>query len=97
MNIVNIIISLISGLIGGNIAGASMPEKSLGTAGNSITGLLGGGIGGIILQLLGLFNQPGAAGIDLKSVLSNVGTGGVSGAILMIIIALIKSAVQKSK
>ena len=96
MNIANLIISLISGIIGGNIAGAAMTEKTLGPVGNSITGIIGGGIGGIILQLLGLFNQSGAAGIDIKSILSNIGSGGVGGAILMIIIAFIKNSMQKT-
>ena len=97
MNIVNLIIGLVSGIIGGNIAGASMKEKSLGPLWNSITGILGGGAGGAILQLLGLFNQPGGAGIDIQSILSNIGSGGVGGAILMIIVALIKNSMQKTK
>ena len=95
MNIVNLIISLVSGLLGGNIAGAGMGDKSLGGVGNSITGLVGGGLGGIILQLLGLFNQSGAAGINYKSVLSNIGGGGVGGAVLMLVIALIKNYMNK--
>lgn len=97
MNIINLIISLVSGIIGGNIAGAAMKEKSLGPIGNSITGILGGGLGGIILQLLGLFNQAGGADINMESILSNIGSGGVGGALLMIIIAFIKNAMQKSK
>lgn len=95
MDIVNLLISLVSGIVGGNVAGAAMPEKSLGAVGNSITGILGGGLGGIILQALGLFNQPGT--VDIASILSNIGSGGVGGAIIMIIVALIKNAMQKSK
>lgn len=96
MNIINLIIGLISGIVGGNIAGASMKEKTLGPLWNSILGLLGGGAGSTILQMLGLFNEPGSAGIDIQSILSNIGSGGVGGAILMIIIAFIKNAMQKS-
>ena len=95
MNIVNLIISLVCGIIGGNVAGAAMKEKSLGPVGNSITGILGGGLGGIILQLLGLFNQSGSAGINIESILSNIGSGGIGGAILMIVVAYIKNAMQK--
>jgi hypothetical protein len=40
----------ISGAVGGNVAGAAMKENSLGTAGNSIAGILGGGLGGTILH-----------------------------------------------
>ena len=40
MDIVNLLISLISGVVGGNIAGAAMKDKSLGGLGNSIAGLV---------------------------------------------------------
>ena len=38
MDIINLLISLVSGAIGGNVAGAAMKEKSLGVVGNSIGG-----------------------------------------------------------
>jgi uncharacterized membrane protein YeaQ/YmgE (transglycosylase-associated protein family) len=90
MNIVNLIISLLSGAVGGNAAGALMKDKSLGTLGNSISGILGGGIGGAILQALGIATKDG--NLDLSSILSNVASGGVGGGILMAIIAAIKGA-----
>ena len=43
--LVQIIISLVSGGVGGNIAGAILKNFSLGALGNTIVGLLGGGIG----------------------------------------------------
>ena len=49
-NLLPIIIQLISGAVGGNVAGALMKNLSLGTLGNSIAGILGGGLGG---QMLG--------------------------------------------
>jgi uncharacterized membrane protein YeaQ/YmgE (transglycosylase-associated protein family) len=45
MNIASLIIQLISGAVGGNVAGAAMKESSLGTLGNSIAGIVGGGLG----------------------------------------------------
>ena len=41
--VIGLIIQLISGAVGGNIAGAAMNQYSLGTVGNSIAGLIGGG------------------------------------------------------
>jgi uncharacterized membrane protein YeaQ/YmgE (transglycosylase-associated protein family) len=41
MDMVGVIISLISGAAGGNIAGAALKDQSLGTVGNSIAGILG--------------------------------------------------------
>lgn len=107
----NLLISLISGIVGGNVAGAAMPEdKNLGALGNSITGLFGGALGGYILQALNVIQMfstqvadhaatTGAAatstGLDIGSILANVGTSGVSGAILMAIVGFIKNAMNK--
>src|SRR6266581_3332338 len=45
MDITSLRIEAVSGAIGGNVAGAAMKENSLGTVGNSIAGILGGGLG----------------------------------------------------
>jgi uncharacterized membrane protein YeaQ/YmgE (transglycosylase-associated protein family) len=79
------LIRLISGAVGGNIAGAVMKDKSLGTIGNSVAGILGGGIGGAILQMLNLAVTQG--GLNVGSVLSSVASGGVGGAIMLVIVA----------
>jgi uncharacterized membrane protein YeaQ/YmgE (transglycosylase-associated protein family) len=42
MDIVSLIIQLVSGAAGGNLAGKAMPSLNLGTVGNSIAGILGG-------------------------------------------------------
>ena len=94
MNIISLIISLVSGAIGGNVAGAAMKDKSLGPVGNSISGILGGGIGGAILQLLGIGG--GTAGtLDIAAILENIASGGVGGGILLAIVSVIKAAMAK--
>ena len=50
--IINIILQLIAGIIGGNAAGSGMKNISLGTAGNTIAGALGGLGGGQLLELI---------------------------------------------
>ena len=50
--IINIIIQIIAGIIGGNAAGLGMKNISLGTAGNTIAGALGGLGGGQLLELI---------------------------------------------
>ena len=96
-SILNLVISLISGAVGGNVAGAAMKEKSLGTAGNSIAGILGGGIGGAILQLLGIGGGEAAgSALDLTQILSNVASGGVGGAVLLVIVSLLRGAAKKT-
>ena len=95
MDITSLIVEAISGAVGGNVAGAAMKEKSLGLAGNSIAGILGGGIGGTILQAVMGSAAAGGGGMDLQSILANVGGGGVGGAVLMIVIGIIKQQMAK--
>ena len=95
MNIISLIIEAVSGAVGGNIAGAAMKENSLGTAGNSIAGIVGGGLGGILLQSVMGGAAAGGGSLDLGTILSNVAGGGVGGAILMAVIGLIKNAMAK--
>jgi uncharacterized membrane protein YeaQ/YmgE (transglycosylase-associated protein family) len=94
MDWISLLISLISGAVGGNAAGALMKDKSLGTAGNSIAGILGGGVGGAILQALGL-SGGGTGGLDIASIVSSIAGGGVGGGIIMAIISFIKNAMGK--
>jgi uncharacterized membrane protein YeaQ/YmgE (transglycosylase-associated protein family) len=90
MNIISLIIQAISGAVGGNVAGAAMKENSLGTLGNSIAGIVGGGLGGTILQMV-MGTAAAGGGLDLQSILANVAGGGLGGAILMAIVGIIKN------
>jgi len=70
-----------------------MKDNGLGTLGNSVAGILGGGAGAGTLHALGI----GAAGAgDLQSIISSVAGGGVGGAVIMATIGLIKNAMNKS-
>ena len=52
------IISLVSGAVGGDVAGGVLREQSLGPVGDSIAGISGGGVGGTILMIIvGLIKQ----------------------------------------
>ena len=88
-----VIINLISGAVGGNVAGSLMKDKSLGTLGNSAAGILGGGVGGQILNALGFSLTQG--GTDLSSILSSIGSGGVGGALALLVVALIKGVLGR--
>ena len=72
MDITSLIIEAVSGAVGGNVAGAAMKENSLGTLGNSIAGIVGGGVGGTILQMVMGTATAGGGGLDLQSILANV-------------------------
>jgi uncharacterized membrane protein YeaQ/YmgE (transglycosylase-associated protein family) len=97
MDWINLIISLVSGLVGGNAAGAAFKDNALGGLGNSVTGLIGGGIGTYLLQAFDLYQKiPAGQGLDISHILATVGSGGVGGAVLLAIVTLIKNALNKS-
>lgn len=96
MDIMTLIIQLISGALGGNIAGSLLKNLSLGTLGNSLAGVVGGGLGG---QILGsLLNLPPAAtdmGMDPMAILTQLASGGVGGGVVMAIVGLLRSMMAK--
>jgi len=99
MDIVSLIIQLVSGAAGGNIAGSLLKKYSLGTLGNSIVGILGGGLGGQLLAMLGAGGAEAAAasgGLDIGSIVASVAGGGVGGGVLMAIVGAIRSSMSKS-
>lgn len=104
MDITTLIIQLISGAAGGNIAGALFKKINLGILMNSIAGIIGGPLGGFLLKLAGVAGAGAAAaggadavGLDIMSILKNVGAGGAGGGVLMAIIGLIKQMMAQPK
>jgi len=85
MDITSLLIQLVTGAVGGNIIGALVKKFSLGFLGNTIAGVVGGGLGG---QLLGGMLGSGMVG--------QVGSAAAGGGILMVIVGLIKSMMAKS-
>ena len=85
------IIQLLSGAVGGNVAGRLFKDLSLGTLGNSIAGILGGGIGGWVLGLVGL----GGAESGLAAILGNIAGGAIGGGVIMAVIGALKKAFAK--
>jgi len=99
--IVGLIIQLIAGGVGGNIAGSALKQYNLGTIGNTIAGVIGGGVGAQIIGAL-LGGEPGVAaagtgGLDIGSIIGQIASGGVGGGILMVIVGLIKQAMGGQK
>jgi uncharacterized membrane protein YeaQ/YmgE (transglycosylase-associated protein family) len=90
-----LIIQLISGAVGGNVAGSLMKNASLGPVLNSIVGVLGGGLGGQLLSMLGVGGAEAAGSMDIASIITQVAGGGVGGGVLLAIVGLIKNAMAK--
>src|SRR5258708_30517603 len=98
--IINLIIQLLSGAAGGNIIGNILKQYNLGPLGNSIAGIVGGGLGG---QLLNMILGGGAAagtaataatagGLDIGSIVEQIAGGGGRRGGLMLILGLIQTA-----
>ena len=71
MDIWAIVIQLISGAPGGNIAGSVLKSFNLGPIGNSIVGIPGGGLGGQLLSLMGAGGAGVATGHGAKVILTD--------------------------
>ena len=82
----DILISLLTGALGGNLAGALLKKFSMGTLWNSVVGILGGALGGQILGMLGL---------DIGGIVGSIAGGTAGGGVLMTIIGIIRGAISK--
>ena len=90
-----LLLQLITGAVGGNIAGGLLKNLNLGTLWNSVVGILGGGLGGQLLGLLGLTGTGDLTSMDLGSIITSLGGSTVGGGVLLAIVGAIKKAVAK--
>ena len=89
--LINLIIQIVAGAIGGNAAGAALKGLNLGTRGNTIAGAIGGVAGGQLLTAL-IPVLTGAAGTtDFGALIGQAVGGGVSGVILTAVAGFVKS------
>ncbi|WP_251359643.1 hypothetical protein [Kangiella sp. TOML190] len=86
--LIPLIINLVSGALGGNIVGKLAKNLSLGTLGNSLAGIIGGGVFGQFI--LGAMGIDTSAAMDLTGILSSIGGGAAGGGVVMAIIGFIK-------
>ena len=88
-----ILINLIAGALGGAGAGKSSPTFDLGTVGNIIAGLVGGGVLGqiVTLALPAVTAAAQTGNLSIGSIISHIIAGGAGGAILTALIGAIKN------
>ncbi len=89
--LINLIIQLIAGAVGGNAAGATMKNVDLGALGNTIAGAIGGAGGGTLLTALLPMLQGTAGNVDIGAMVGQAVGGGVAGAVLTAIAGLVKN------
>ena len=95
VDLTTLIIQLLSGAVGGNVAGSLFKKLSLGMLGNSLAGILGGGL---VAQILGglLGMQASGGSMDLGAILAEVASGGVGGGVVMVLIGVLKRMLARS-
>lgn len=88
-----ILINLVTGALGGLGAGKASPTFDLGTAGNVISGLVGGGVLGQLVTLLlpSVLAAAQSGNLSVSGVVSQAIAGGAGGAILTAVIGAIKN------
>ena len=88
--LIPILTSLISGGVGGNLAGMLMKKFSLGTLWNTVVGILGGAGGMQLLELVGMLGGEGG-------LIANIAGSAVGGGVLMTIVSMVKNAMAGQK
>jgi hypothetical protein len=94
INIIGLIVQLISGAVGGNIAGKALSQYDLGAVGNSVAGIIGGGLGGQLLTALLGSGAASGGNTDIGSIIAQIAGGGVGGGLLMIIVGIIRQTMS---
>jgi hypothetical protein len=88
---IELIIQLLSGAAGGNIAGAVLKNINMGWVWNSVLGILGGGVAGQVLgPMLGMAGAAATSGMDPMAILASVLQGGAGGGVLMALAGVVK-------
>ena len=88
-----ILINLVTGALGGIGAGKASPTFDLGTVGNIVSGLVGGGVLGQVVTLLlpTIMAAAQSGNLSVGGIISQVIAGGAGGAILTAIVGAIKN------
>ncbi len=96
MDVVALLIQLVGGATGGNIAGSLLRRMSLGPVGNTIAGMVGGGVGTVLLEGgLGPSQRAALALLDPGAVIGEIAAAGVGGGAMMILVGLLRQILSR--
>ena len=95
----DLLISLIAGALGGNIAGGLLPRLNLGLLINSLSGVLGGALGNHALALLGVGGlaqtPPDSAALDPAALITQLAAGGLGGGACLLAAGLLRNILTR--
>jgi hypothetical protein len=91
IDLIALIVQWASGVVGGNVAGSLFRSLSLGVLGNSLAGLIGGGIGSQLVNAnLRLAATPAVAdGPDVGTLIAQASAAVIGGVILALLVGLL--------
>jgi hypothetical protein len=90
IDLIALFVQYASGAAGGNLAGSLFRSLNLGVAGNSLAGLIGGGIGSQLVNTsLGLAATTTAAGPDPGTLLAQASGGAIGGVLMALLVGLL--------
>ncbi|TLU66880.1 hypothetical protein FE810_05080 [Thalassotalea litorea] len=84
-----LIIQMGAGAVGGNVAGTFLQGLSFGFLGNSLVGIVGGGMTSKVLYAFNVTLTGNS--MDYHSVVSDLISGCIGGGLLMLVIAFVRS------
>ncbi len=94
-----LLVNLISGAFGANIAAGFFKHLNLGLFGNTLVGVLGGGVGGQVLANFGFQGLAGSVaskdGLDTVALLTQAGATGASGAAALLLTGFARNLVVR--
>jgi hypothetical protein len=94
--LIPLLIQLIAGGAGGNIAGGLLKNVNMGKLMNTVVGVIGGVLSGQAVDWMGVLqNVLGEVG-GMGNILGSAGVSGVGGALLVAIIGMIKKSMGGS-
>ncbi|MGF6178178.1 hypothetical protein [Ensifer sp. 4252] len=98
MDFLTIFAQLVGGAVGGTASGKFVKDFDLGSVGNIVTGSIGGLGGGAILgALVGGAGDDATTGLNIGTHIGQLAGGGVAGAVLQIVVGLMKNKFVSSR
>lgn len=96
MDLIQLLLPLFSGAAGGNLVGGVLKNFNLGTVGNTLAGLVGGGVGSLVLgNLLGMPMPVAGVDPDGAALLGQILGGGVGGGVMTMIVGVLQKMLSR--